>query len=217
MESKHMSRKFLQLVPALGLLAVGLVWLAPKTQGQTMGQPSWKDGDWPTFTAQLNGCKCSSGAQITAQNFNQLEVAWRFKTDTLGPRSENKLEGTPLEVHGTVYATAGTRKSVVALDARTGELKWAYGLDEGERAQWSPRALSGRGLAYWTDGRGDERILYTTIGYQLVELNAKTGQPVASFGKNGILDLKVGVLYGKFNPKTLKYEQTQTDRTEGAH
>ncbi|HEX4347792.1 MAG TPA: PQQ-binding-like beta-propeller repeat protein [Vicinamibacterales bacterium] len=210
-----MSRKFLQLVPALGLLAIGLVWLAPKTQGQAMGQPSWKDGDWPTFTAQLNGCKCSAGDQINASNFNKLEVAWRFKTDNLGPRAENKLEGTPLEVRGTVYATAGTRKSVVALDGRTGELKWAYGLDEGERAQWSPRALSGRGLAYWTDGRGDERILYTTIGYQLVELNAKTGQPVASFGKNGILDLKVGVLYGKFNPKTLKYEQTQIDLTKG--
>jgi quinoprotein glucose dehydrogenase len=210
-----MSRRFLQYVPALGLLAIGLVWLAPQTQGQAQGMPSVKDGDWPVFTASLDGSKYSAGDQINASNFNKLEVAWRFKTDNLGPRAENKLEGTPLEVRGTVYATAGTRKDVVALDAKTGEVKWVYGLDEGTRAQWSPRQLSGRGVAYWTDGKGDERILYTTIGYQLVELNAKTGQPIASFGKNGIVDLKVGVNYGKFDPKTLKYVQTQIDLEKG--
>ena len=71
-------------------------------------------------------------------------------------------------------------------------------MDEGERAtRWSPRQLSGRGSSYWTDGRGDERIIYVTTGYRLVELNAKTGQPIASFGKNGIVDLKVGVIIGK--------------------
>ncbi len=71
-------------------------------------------------------------------------------------------------------------------------------MDEGERAtRWAPRQLSGRGLSYWTDGRGDERIIYVTTGYRLVELNAKTGQPIASFGQNGVVDLKVGVVIGK--------------------
>ena len=60
--------------------------------------------------------------QINASNFNKLEVAWRFKTDNLGPRPEYKLEGTPLMVKGVLYTTAGTRRSVVALDAKTGEL-----------------------------------------------------------------------------------------------
>jgi glucose dehydrogenase len=78
-------------------------------------------------------------------NFSKLEVAWRFKTDNLGPRPENKLEGTPI----MIYATAGTRRSVVALDARTGERKWVDGLDEGKRAAAAPRQLSGRGLSYW--------------------------------------------------------------------
>ena len=210
-----MSRKVFHIVPALALVAIGLVWLAPGTWGQATGMPSTKNGDWPNFTAELNGCKCSPLDQINASNFNKLEIAWRFKTDNLGPRPENKLEGTPLEVRGTVYATAGSHKSAIALDAKTGELKWKHSVDEGDRQLWSPRQLSGRGLAYWTDGRGDERILYTTTGYQLVELNAKTGQPISSFGKDGIVDLKVGVLYGKFNPKTLKYEQSQIDLTKG--
>jgi quinoprotein glucose dehydrogenase len=150
------------------------------------------------YTADLSGSKYSPLDQIGATNFSKLEVAWRFKTDNLGPRPENKLEGTPIMVKGTVYATAGTRRAVVALNARTGEMKWMYALDEGERAtRWAPRQLSGRGLSYWTDGRGDERILYVTTGYQLVSLNAKTGQPIQSFGNKGVLDLKVGVVIGK--------------------
>lgn len=89
----------------------------------------------------------------------------------------------------------GTRRAVIAVEPRTGELKWVYSLDEGERAtRWAPRQLSGRGLSYWTDGRGDERVIYVTTGYQLVSLNAKTGQPVAGFGKAGIVDLKVGIM-----------------------
>ena len=65
-----------------------------------------------------------------------------------------------------------------------------YRLDEDKRAAASPRPLSGRGVAYWTDGRGDDRIFFVTIGYQLVGLEAKTGHPVRGFGQNGIVDLK---------------------------
>ena len=61
---------------------------------------------------------------------------------------------------------------------------------KGKRGAAAPRQLSGRGLAYWTDGR-EERILYVTPGYRLVALDAKTGVPVAGFGKNGIVDLKL--------------------------
>src|SRR6187397_2171111 len=60
---------------------------------------------------------------------------------------------------------------------------------EGARATVAPRQLSGRGLAYWTDGK-EERILYVTPGYRLVALDAKTGNPVAGFGRSGIVDLK---------------------------
>jgi quinoprotein glucose dehydrogenase len=95
---------------------------------------------------------------------------------------------------GVLYATAGTRRSVVALDAATGELLWVHGENEGRRGQSAPRQLSGRGLAYWTDGgsgpNSDERILYVTPGYQLVALNAKTGNRVPTFGKDGVIDLK---------------------------
>src|SRR5579864_2570729 len=184
----------LAILAAFAGLAFGQSRGAP---GQAVtAQPSTRNGEWPQYTADLKGTKYSPLDQINASNFNKLEVAWRFKTDSLGPRPEYKLEGTPLMIKGVLYATAGTRRSVVALDAKTGELMWAHSMREGNRAAIAPRQLSGRGLAYWTDGKGDDRVLYVTTGYRLVELNAHNGAMIASFGKDGIVDLKVGVVYG---------------------
>ena len=65
------------------------------------------------------------------------------------------------------------------------------------RAVHAPRQLSGRGLSYWTDGKGDDRVVYVTTGFRLVSLNAKTGVPVSGFGTNGVVDMKVGAIIGK--------------------
>jgi quinoprotein glucose dehydrogenase len=146
--------------------------------------------DWPTYGADLANSKYRPLDQINATNFNKLEIAWRFKTDNLGSRPEFRLEGTPLVVNGVLYASAGTRRSVVALDATTGEQLWVHGEHEGARGAAAPRQLSGRGVAYWTDGK-QERILYVTPGYRLIALDAKTGVPISTFGKGGSVDLKL--------------------------
>jgi quinoprotein glucose dehydrogenase len=165
--------------------------------------PASPNVEWRAYGGDLRHQHYSPLAQIDASNFNGLEVAWRFKTDSLGPRPEFKLEGTPLEVTGILYTTAGTRRAVVALDASTGELRWVHAEYEGARAAASPRQLSGRGVAYWTDGR-EERILYVTTGYRLVALDAKTGAKIPGFGKNGIVDLKEGAVFGKEQPIDLE-------------
>ena len=170
-----MSRRFLRIGPAFVLVLIGLMWLKPGLSGQAPGQPSTRNGDWPHYTADVKGTRYSPLDQINGSNFNQLEVAWRFKTDNLGPRPEYKLEGTPLAIKGVLYTTGGTRRSVVALDGRTGEVIWTHSLREGKRAAVAPRQLSGRGVSFWTDGKGDDRVIYVTTGYQLVQLNAKTG------------------------------------------
>lgn len=149
-----------------------------------------KDTEWPTYGADLANTRYRPLDQINASNFSDLELAWSFKTDNLGTRPEYKLEGTPLMVKGVLYTTGGTRRSVVALDAATGEVLWVHGEHEGARGAAAPRQLSGRGLAYWTDGR-QERILYVTPGYRLIALDAKTGVPVPGFGENGAVDLKL--------------------------
>src|SRR6202163_4785548 len=160
------------------------------------GQPTTRNGEWPQYTADLKGTKYSPLDQINASNFNKLEVAWRFKTDSLGPRPEYKLEGTPIMIKGVLYSTGGVRRSVIALDGKTGELIWTHSLREGRRAVLAPRQLSGRGVSYWTNGKGDDRVVYVTTGYRLVELNAKTGGVISSFGKDGAVDLKVGMYTG---------------------
>ena len=100
--------------------------------------------------------------QINAGNFNKLEVAWRFRTENLGRNPDFNLQATPLMVNGVLYFTAGAHRNAVAVDAATGEMLWMHRLEEGKRAEASSRRLSGRGVGYWTDGRGDERIFYVT-------------------------------------------------------
>src|SRR5471032_1134169 len=95
-------------------------------------------------------------------------------------------------VKGVLYFTAGSRRDVVAVDAATGETLWMYRLDEGERGDRAVRTQN-RGLAYWSDGKDDNRIVIISPGYHLVELDAKTGHPVPSFGKDGIVDLNEGL------------------------
>jgi len=154
------------------------------------GQQGATGGEWHTYGGDTGHTKYSPLDQINASNFNNLELAWRFRTVSLGPIPEYNLEGTPLMVHGVLFATAGARRDVVALNAGTGEMLWMHGENEGARGDNSPRPISGRGLAWWTDGR-QERIYYVTLGYRLIALNAKDGMPVESFGNHGVVDLKL--------------------------
>src|SRR5579872_6997687 len=169
--------------------ALTLGFVLTFTTIRASAQSAASGGEWPTYGGDLANTRYRPLDQINASNFNKLEIAWRFKTENLGPRPEYKLEGTPLMVKGVVYTTAGSRRAVVALDAGTGELLWMHSEQEGASGSNAPRQLSGHGVAYWSDGK-EERILYVTPGYRLIALDAKTGIPVPSFGKNGAVDLK---------------------------
>ena len=165
-----------------------------------VAQQGAKNGEWRSWAGDTGSTRYSPLDQINAANFSTLEVAWRFKTDILGPRPDFNLQATPLMINGVLYFTAGEHRDAVAVSAATGELLWMHRLEEGRRAQTSSRRMSGRGVGYWTDGRGDDRVFYVTSGYQLVGLNAKNGVPLADFGVNGIVDLR------KDNDQTLDIE-----------
>ena len=152
------------------------VWATPATLVAQPPSASVENGEWPVYHGSLAQHHYSPLDQITAENFDDLEVAWAFKTDNLGTRPEFKLVGTPLMVGGRLYTTGGTRRSVVALDAATGELLWVHSEKEGARGAASPRQLSGRGLAYWRDGT-DERILYITPGFPARGARRSDGYP----------------------------------------
>ena len=201
-----MARRSLRGSLAAVVLLAGVVSVSVSGQsGSTNLADGTTKGEWPYYTGDVRGTRFSPLEQINASNFSKLEVAWRFKTDNLGSRPEFKLEGTPLMVKGVIYATAGSRRAVIALDAKTGEQLWVFNaIREGMRAGGAPRQLSGRGVSYWTDGKGDDRILYVTTGYRLVALHAKNGTPVATFGKDGIVDLKAGAVFGRDQPIDLE-------------
>src|SRR4026209_2060776 len=131
------------------------------------GQSGARNGEWPTYGGELANTRYSPLDQITRDNFKNLEVAWRFKTDNLGPRLETNLQSTPLMVKGALDSIAGAPRAVVRLGlggrgacvrrrgalravcAAGRELRWMHSEDEGQRGPSAPRHLSGRGLAYW--------------------------------------------------------------------
>ncbi|MDQ6612552.1 MAG: hypothetical protein M3Y64_08960, partial [Gemmatimonadota bacterium] len=76
---------------------------AAKSSSATAAPFTTSNGEWPSYGGDTRGWRYAPFSQITANNFNTLEVAWRFKTDSMGPRPEFKLEGTPLMVGGVLY------------------------------------------------------------------------------------------------------------------
>src|SRR4051812_7167002 len=160
------------------LLATSL--LAPDLSAQQGAT----NGEWRYYGGDAGNTKYAPLDQINAANVKSLEIAWRWKPDNFGPQTENLWEVTPLMIKGVLYFTAGSRRDVVAVDAATGETLWMYRIDEGERGARAVRKQN-RGVAYWSDGKDDNRILLITAGFQLVALNAKDGRPISSFGKEG--------------------------------
>jgi glucose dehydrogenase len=127
--------------------------------------------------------------QIDASNVGDLRVVWRWSAANYGPRPESRNQSTPLMIDGVLYAPAGTTRSVVAIDAGTGETLWVWRPDEGERYDAAPRKMAGRGVAFWSDGLDDRRVIAVTPGFHLVALDADTGIPVETFGDAGIVDI----------------------------
>jgi len=175
---------FFAPVLATGVLMAHLWAQSPQSR------PPDRSGDWTYYGGDVRNWRYKPFDQIIAANFNTLQVAWRFRTDNLGPNLDYRLGATPIMANGVVYAVGGgMRRSVVALDAATGVLLWVHQEDEGLRAQFAPRIGAGRGVSYWTDGR-EERIIFVTTGYRLKALNAKTGTLIPTFGDKGVVDLK---------------------------
>jgi quinoprotein glucose dehydrogenase len=174
------------VVAAFALSAAGS---GARAQTARAAQPGT---NWLTYGGDLASRRYSPADEITKDNFNRLEIAWRLKTNVLGPRPDTLYSATPLFVDGMLYTTAGMRRAVVALDAATGEMRWMHSEDEGVRGRNAPRQGAGRGVAYWANPNGtDRRVIYVTPGYRMKALDARTGHPVPTFGRDGVVDLKL--------------------------
>ena len=175
------------------ILTLGAFAAASSALGQQ--GTSTAQGDWPNIHGSNLSTRYSPLDQITAGNFDQLELAWRFSTVNFGPSIDFTNPSTPLEIDGVLYADIGSTRNVVALDATNGQVLWLWRPQEGDRFDEAPRKGAGRGVAFYDNG-DKKRVVDVTPGYQLVSLDAKTGVPDPNFGENGKVDLYVGVRNG---------------------
>jgi len=183
----------LALVAGVGML--GATFFKVGSSTAQPGKPLVRGnavGEWRHWGADQWSTRYSPLDQVNGSNFDSLTVAWEWKGGAFG--KDEYYRTTPLYANGRVFTVASTRRTAMALDPETGETLWMYRLDEGIRWQKAPRQFAGRGLSYWTDGT-NERILLVTPGYHLVSLDAKTGRPDPSFGKEGVVDLMDGLGY----------------------
>ena len=179
---------------AVALIIFGLAVYSARAQH---GAPN---GEWPSYGGDLGGTKYSGLDQIDASNYDDLEIAWRWRSadenldldafrEAQPDLSILNMKATPLMVGGTVFIVTPLRLAV-AFDAGTGEVQWIYNPEvvRASRFAINTSGYSSRGMAYWTDGN-DERLFYGTPDGHLLAVDAKTGQAAPGFGDNGRIDL----------------------------
>jgi quinoprotein glucose dehydrogenase len=177
---------------AYGLL-VALVWCAPVAAQQS--------GDWPVYGRDAGGTKYSPVAEINRQNVSRLVPAWTWTvgeraiapTDSTKAARPGNFQATPLVINDTMYLSTPFNR-VVALDAQSGAPLWSY--DPGAYRAGQPSNGTGfvhRGVATWSDGR--ERRIFMNSRWRLIALDARSGRPIATFGKGGEVDLAADLIW----------------------
>jgi quinoprotein glucose dehydrogenase len=142
--------------------------------------------DWPTVGNDPGSMKYSALSQITPANVTQLATAWTY--DMGVPASGYTI--TPIVINNVMYLPIqGT--IIVALQADSGKELWKYDLKNLKDIGPNPSA-GGRGISYWSGtGRVAPRIVIDTTNGFLVQLDARTGEPIP--GPAGMINLATGV------------------------
>ena len=95
-------RRLLASVSATALVALAGVSVRNAQSAQSMSiHAGTGNGEWRSYAGDLASTRYAPLDQINRDNFTKLEVAWRFKTNSFGPRPETNFEGTPLMVGGS--------------------------------------------------------------------------------------------------------------------
>jgi len=166
-------------ISAALIFAAGVGAIAGPMDGKhshAASEPAKKNtADWPIYGGTAENNHFSPLQQINRSNVRQLAVAWTFDTGESGG-----LQTSPVVVDGVLYGLTPSQE-VFALNAATGQLLWKF--DSGLKG-----TQPDRGLAYWSDGK-EKQILAGVMNF-VYALDAATGKPIPSFGKEGRIDLR---------------------------
>lgn len=148
---------------------------------------------WEKANGNSNANKYSSLTQIDTTNVHQLQVAWEYHTGDADTAAHSQIQCNPIIVNGIMYGTSPQLK-LFAIDAATGAEKWTFSPFDTIAGEKQGHFIlnNNRGVAFWSDGKGDQRIFYTA-GPNLHAVDANTGKLIQSFGKNGKVDLHDGL------------------------
>ncbi len=174
------------------ILVLSLLLLA-NCQPDSSQQFTDNTGEWLHAGGSHFSEKYAPLDQIDAENFSQLEVAWRWQSiDAQLPPSiaypTGDYRAVPLYINGVMY-TNTNHGQIVALDPASGELLWSFDPQSYRYGRPNFNPLMTRGIEYWTDGE-IERLFVATLGKQLVSIDAQTGLPDTNFGEDGVVDLR---------------------------
>ncbi len=145
--------------------------------------------DWAWYLGGPDANHYAPLTQINKENVGQLEVAWTYNCGDKDPKDRTQIQCNPLVIDGVLYGTTPKLK-LFALDATTGEELWTFNPFAEAFKQFGMGV--NRGLVYWQQGEEAARIFYTAGAY-LHSVDAKTGQLITDFGKDGKIDLHLGL------------------------
>lgn len=141
---------------------------------------------WTQYLGGADSSQYSSLKQINKSNVAQLELAWMYEVGggvTFNPLVVDGVMYAPKSVPGAGGGRGGGASMIVALDAATGKELWTH-MNQG--------GVAGRGMNYWeSKDRKDRRLVFINSGY-IKEIDARTGEVIASFGDNGRVDPSIG-------------------------
>ena len=177
------------------LAAVGLLLALAGCERGATGAPSAAflaarakaapaEREWRVYHGDRGGRQWSPLGEIHRGNVQRLRPAWEYAAGGASEKGTSQIQCNPLVVEGVLYGVSPSL-AAFALDAATGAELWKFAPDDAVNGTLAPS----RGLVYWTDGTGDERILFGR-GHRLFALDARTGRAIASFGDGGAVDLR---------------------------
>ncbi len=174
-------------------------WLALANAGCDAGRavdPGGPAAEWAHYGGDAGGSRWSPLVEITPANVAHLEPAWEFHTgDVSGGvdgRDKTAFEATPIAVEDALYFCSPHNR-VFSLDAETGSVRWVYDPAVAPTGGWTRTC---RGVSYvrtGEEGRCAERIFTATMDARLIALDARDGRPCPDFGRQGEVDLSLGV------------------------